>query len=1090
MARSPRSFLPLAAALFLLPAALFASDRSVATEHFKVHYPSELRPYAERVAQIAEAVHDTLTRRYGMELPQTVELIVENGLAANGYANPATNRICVNASDWGFSLRSTHDWLRNVVTHEFSHIISLGKGARTPGWLYGVFLSYSDYFDEAKQQNAAFALPFRAVPAWFSEGTAQYETERMGFEVWDSHRDMILRLAVLDSALFPLSEMGQFVAEDDIDLERGPYTQGYALVRYIAKRWGDEAVVRIWKELSRWSAGGFSGAVRNVTGLKPERLYEEWKADLERHYRAQADTLGELSEGRTLTAESWFQDLPRYDARGGLWFVSNFGSPAWDGALARVPDSVLEASRSDTAFKPSAPSGAWRADEGFRLDKPYLERGYDVWAPADSSSAPRRAYVTYKYRDKKRKRHLDLLVQDSSATGLFKKPADRRLTRLADAVHPAFSRDGRSLAYARRDPNSGTFSLWIARLDEKGGLDGEPKLLVEAPRDERTGNPAVWNFGVLNPKWSPDGSRVAFGLFDGERRRVAVADTSGAMRVLPGAGGADERDPDWLDNSTLVVASDRGGVFNLWRVPVEGGIPRQITRMRGGAFSPAVSPDGKRIAFVGYDRSGFSLRETDARAELPEGGMLAEKLPSRALDLAGGERSFSGRDRAYLPLPTRFVLMPLVGVEERARSTRGTGDGKRSAKVGVHVAVDDALARNTVTAVAQIEVSEGLDFFDGGAPNPKQQKDLFLLWENRSFPVVSKAGFLYRNIHSEDTLVSEDKGHPTSVAQYAVLYKALEERLEARGLGFNDTLSLWGGWENGKFDLYEDGFEWDFYEAWRVGLGWSWFSTAYLRSSAETLFQPSGPALFVSAEHRWAGLYRAGKFYESFVIDESGGMPRARLHDWNVLDASASVYFGFPWLLGVTSAQGSLQAVPWWDAPDAPGDTLDAFFLPAQKVAGFPYYADDEECLLQGRWLVLVELRHTFPLWSSRFSRGGFAHRGAALSLYAQAGRGAEEAADLPEFGHLDWHRGVGAELRLSQRVFYGVPLEVWFGAQKALNRIPYRGGMREVERLGRSFLPDFLAPTGLEFGVSLQFLNPGLGNRSLRNREISLRPH
>ena len=459
MARSPRSFLPLAAALFLLPAALFASDRSVATEHFKVHYPSELRPYAERVAQIAEAVHDTLTRRYGMELPQTVELIVENGLAANGYAHPATNRICVNASDWGFSLRSTHDWLRNVVAHEFSHIISLGKGARTPDWLYGVFLSYSDYFDEAKQQNAAFALPFRAVPAWFSEGTAQYETERMGFEVWDSHRDMILRLAVLDSALFPLSEMGQFVAEDDIDLERGPYTQGYALVRYIAKRWGDEAVVRIWKELSRWSAGGFSGAVRNVTGLKPERLYEEWKADLEKHYRAQADTLGELSEGRALTAESWFQDLPRYDARGGLWFVSNFGSPAWDGALARVPDSVLEASRNDTAFRPSAPSGAWRADEGFRLDKPYLERGYDVWAPADSSAAPRRAYVTYKYRDKKRKRHLDLLVQDSSATGLFKKPADWRLTRLADAVHPAFSRDGRSLAYARRDPNSGTFSL-------------------------------------------------------------------------------------------------------------------------------------------------------------------------------------------------------------------------------------------------------------------------------------------------------------------------------------------------------------------------------------------------------------------------------------------------------------------------------------------------------------------------------------------------------------------------------------------------------------------------------------------------------
>ena len=56
-------------ALLLLCLPLFAAqERSVATEHFRFHYPVELRPYAERAAQIAEAVYDTLSRRYGIPL--------------------------------------------------------------------------------------------------------------------------------------------------------------------------------------------------------------------------------------------------------------------------------------------------------------------------------------------------------------------------------------------------------------------------------------------------------------------------------------------------------------------------------------------------------------------------------------------------------------------------------------------------------------------------------------------------------------------------------------------------------------------------------------------------------------------------------------------------------------------------------------------------------------------------------------------------------------------------------------------------------------------------------------------------------------
>lgn len=299
--------------------------RSVETAHFRLHYPEKLRPYAERIAQISEAVHDTLSRRYGIDLKHTTEIVIENSLLATGYANPATDRIAISVTDWGFTLRSQHDWLRNVVTHEYSHILSLARGAKVPGWLFGVILSYSDQPGEMVQKNGALVAPFRSIPVWFSEGTAQYETERLGFDCWDAHRDMILRRAVLDSALFSLSEMGQFAELREIDLERAPYTQGFALVRYIAERWGDEAIVQIWRKSAEWNWGGFAGAVKSTTGYTPEELYDEWKKKHHRPLSTPKRGDWNSSRGQSADAEELAARPPPVRSKGAALFSLQLG---------------------------------------------------------------------------------------------------------------------------------------------------------------------------------------------------------------------------------------------------------------------------------------------------------------------------------------------------------------------------------------------------------------------------------------------------------------------------------------------------------------------------------------------------------------------------------------------------------------------------------------------------------------------------------------------------------------------------------------------------------------------------------------------
>src|SRR5258708_33152998 len=62
--------------------------------------------------------------------------------------------------------------------------------------------------------NTIISYPFAGsvVPAWYAEGTAQYQRQQTGYDYWDAHRDMILRMRALDDKLLSWEEMGQFAS--------------------------------------------------------------------------------------------------------------------------------------------------------------------------------------------------------------------------------------------------------------------------------------------------------------------------------------------------------------------------------------------------------------------------------------------------------------------------------------------------------------------------------------------------------------------------------------------------------------------------------------------------------------------------------------------------------------------------------------------------------------------------------------------------------------------------------------------------------------------------------------------------------------
>ena len=175
---------------------------------------------------------------------------------------------------------------------------------------------------------------------------------------------------------------------------------------------------------------------------------------------------------------------------------------------------------------------------------------------------------------------LDIAVVRSDGSGF------RRLTSDASVdVQPAWTPDGRFIVFA--SARRGDFD--IVRYEM---ATGAVETVVGGPGNQ------------LQPAPSPDGSTLAF--VAGVRGRLG----SGGLWTVPMEGGEpmlvhyEETSyriaPTWTpDGSALVFASDAAGSYDLAVVPSAGGNRVRLTTQPLDEFAPAVSPDGRLVAFVG-----------------------------------------------------------------------------------------------------------------------------------------------------------------------------------------------------------------------------------------------------------------------------------------------------------------------------------------------------------------------------------------------------------------------------------------------------------------------------------------------------------
>ena len=604
--------------------------KTAGTEHFQFIYPAEYSTHAAKVSAYAEAVYDSVTSRYHKALPGRVSAVLNNALYSNGSAIPSENALNLWLTNWDFKIRSSHGWISDVVTHEFSHLVSIESGSKTFPNLYGFQFSYSDYYNERTRTDFVTMIPFTLQPLWFAEGTAQYESARMGFDSWDTHRDMLLRTAALNDSLMPLTYMHDF-SDNSLLGELGPYTQGFSLVLYIVKHYGDEAIPNIWKELGRPYRATLNGAIQKVLGISEDELYDAWKKEITEYYKAQKDSLGTLVEGIKMTKDAFWQDFPVVSGNH-LYGISNFGGLWFDGSVFKIPlkDTIQTKDERRETKDSTASADSSKADSsniidgveigdieietetadsllditdfaksGFRAKKPWFDKGIDIYD--DSLHGPILAYISYQNRDKDGHAHFDVALSDTNKNEVA-------ITYLTDAVYPSFNKQGTEIVFARREPFSTRFVL--SKVPFTSDLKN---TTAEDPIDIFKPDSTLLYYNIYSPKFSPDGKRIAFSFFDDVQRGIAVVDTNGANFKVVSTTGYDERDVEWIDDNKIIFASNRNNIFNLIEKDLNTGKERALTNVVGGAFTPTLA--GDTLYFTQYDKDGFSLYKLPYKKE-------------------------------------------------------------------------------------------------------------------------------------------------------------------------------------------------------------------------------------------------------------------------------------------------------------------------------------------------------------------------------------------------------------------------------------------------------------------------------------------
>ncbi len=634
------------------------------SQHFEIFfYPTE-EPRAPEIARMAERWHARLSLFFEHEFESAQPIILYADRADFRQTNVLPGLISLGT-------RAVTEGMKNRVVLPLSGV--LGE----TDFVLGHELVHAFQFDILKSDRELSFAAANRLPLWFVEGMAEYLSRGRSHPL----TTMWLRDAVLRDALPALD--ASFQAR-----RHSPYRLGHAVWGYVADRWGDDVVRRLFRSSSRQ---GWREAFRRELGLSPDSLSRAWAEDVRaRHGAVGRDRVPPDSVGRPLlTGAGGYHLSPALSPDGrriAFWSqrdIFTMDLYLADTRTGKVERKIASAVRDEhlDALRFADSGGAWSPDGG------------------------RLAIVA--------SGHGDFLISILDLAGGSRETI--ALDSIPDIVHLAWSPDGGRLAFFGNAGGIGDLYLYDL---EQGTVD----RLTED------------RFAELQPAWSPTGEQIAFMTergsdtdleqLDAGIMKIGLLDLySGEIELIRLPDATHHLSPQFApDGRSLYFIADPDGFNDLYRHDLASGQTQRITRVATGIsglteLSPALSvaADSGLIAlnlFTGRGRAIHVLEPDRAGGETP----IASAAPAARSGDGGPEPYPAGgeglvhrqlRDETVgLPPDTSFARSPYPGRLELLRIGQvhvGVAADRYSTYLGggIHLLWGDLLGNRRLAVAAQ-----------------------------------------------------------------------------------------------------------------------------------------------------------------------------------------------------------------------------------------------------------------------------------------------------------------------------------------------------------------------------------------------------
>ena len=466
-----------------------------------------------------------------------------------------------------------------------------------------------------------------ALPLWLIEGMAEYFS--LGRD--NALTAMWLRDAAERDRLPTIKQL-------TTDSRFFPYRYGQALWAYVGGRWGDRAVVDVYRASLRL---GFEEGIRRVLGITTDSLSKDWIASTRRAYlpvlegrtrpTAAGDPVvqssrksGDMNLAPTVSPDG---KLVAFYARRGLFEIELFVADAVTGRVIKKLAGPTSNSHFDAITFISS-SGAWSP-------------GSDKFAFIAQSEG-----------------NHEIAILDVASSDIEQR---LRVPGVGAISNVAWSPDGRTIAFAGQ--SGGLSDLYL--IDRAAGS-------VRQLTNDR--------YADIQPTWSPDGRTIAFSTDRGAQTdfatmtfsplQLATIDVAtGRISVFSPFSRGKHINPQYApDGQSLFFISDQDGFADIYRLQLASGAVSRVTRLSTGVsgitdISPAMSvaPTTGRMLFSVFEDQGYAVYGLDSIRTRGEPIVLGAAIASAAI-LPPGDTP--GRSTV-----TQYLKDPLTGLAAGADFT-------------------------------------------------------------------------------------------------------------------------------------------------------------------------------------------------------------------------------------------------------------------------------------------------------------------------------------------------------------------------------------------------------------------------------------